>query len=133
MAFVHGKDTVVTLNSSDLSAFTNQVEFTQSADSHDVTTYGKDAHVFVGGLKNGTCTLSGVYDNTTSGPQDIIPPLIGTVVDLVFKPEGTGTGLPQLSAQVLVQDYTVTNPVADMVTWSCTLQLSDDVTSTNQT
>lgn len=132
MAFVHGKDTFISLNGSDLSAFTNTSELSRSADSHDVTTYGKNSHVYQGGLLDGTASMGGIYDNGATGPRDIIEPLIGTVVTLIRRPEGTGTGRPQDSVAVLVTGYVETNPVADMVTWSAELQMSDEVTSTNQ-
>jgi hypothetical protein len=132
MGFVHGKDTYISIASNDISAYCNSSNFERSADSHDVTCFGKDAHVFVGGLLNGQCGVEGLYDNTTSGPRDIIEPLIGTNVTLVRRPEGTGSGLPVDTVDALVMKYTETSPVADMVKWSCDLQLSDDVTSTNQ-
>lgn len=132
MTFVHGKDTYISLNAVDLSAFTNTSEFERSADSHDTTCYGKDSHTYQGGLLNGTAKMSGIYDNGSSGPRDTIEPLIGTVVTLIRRPEGTGSGLPQDSVSVLVTKYVETNPVADMVAWSCEMQCSDEVTSTNQ-
>lgn len=132
MAFVHGKNTYISLNSVDLSAFTNQSEFGREADTHDVTCYGKNDHVFKGGLGLGEATISGVYDDGTSGPRDTIEPLIGTNVTLVRRPEGTGSGKPEDSVNVVVRRYVETSPVADMVAWSATLQLSDAVTSTNQ-
>lgn len=133
MAFVHGKSTVITLDGDDLSTFTTTSEFTRGADSHDVTTYGKNSHVFSGGLGKGSASMEGIYDNTAStGPRAIIEPLIGTVVVLVRKPEGTGTGKPLDTVDVLVEEYVETNPVADMVTWSVKLTTSDDVASTTQ-
>lgn len=132
MAFVHGKDTYVSLNGSDLSAFCNTSTLSRKADKHDVTTYGKDDHVYAGGLGDGTASLGGIYDNTATGPRDVIEPLVGTVVTLVRRPEGTGSGLPQDTVDVLVEEYVETNPVADMVTWTVSLQLSDAVTSANQ-
>lgn len=133
MSFVHGKDTVVTVDGDDISAYSNSTQRERTADSHDVTTYGKSAHVFNGGLKNGTASISGLYDNTTSGPHDVIEPLLGTVVEVVFKPEGNGAGKPVHTVDALITKYTETNPVADMVTWAVDMQFSDDVTSTNQT
>lgn len=133
MAFVHGKDTHIELDSNDLSAFVNQSELTRSADSHDVTTYGKQAHNFNGGLKNGTATMAGIYDSTAdTGPRAVIEPLVGSKVTLLRQPEGTGTGLPQDSVTVLVTSYVETNPVADMVTFSCEMQLSDVIDTTAQ-
>lgn len=132
MAFVHGKNTVITLAASDLSAYTNSSEFEREADEHDVTCYGKSDHVFAGGLGKGAFKMSGVYDDGATGPRDVIEPLIGTVATLIRKPEGTGTGKPQDSVGVLVKKYVETSPVADMVAWSMEGTLSDAVTSTNQ-
>lgn len=132
MAFTHGKNTFVSLNAVDLSAFTNSTEWKQAADSHDTTTYGKNSHTFAGGLLNGTATIKGVYDNGTTGPHDVIQPLIGTVVTFIHRPEGTGVGRPQNSVSVLVTAYEESSPVADMCMWTAELQLSDTITSTNQ-
>lgn len=133
MTFVHGRKTYVSLNAADLSAYTDNSDLTRGADSHDVTTYGKDDHVFVGGLKKGNASMSGTYDNTVSvGPRAVINPIIGTVVTMVRRPEGTGSGRPQDSASVLVEEYVESAPVADMVKWSVKLTVSDAVTSTTQ-
>lgn len=132
MAFIHGKNTVIKLNAVDLSAFTNMSEFGREADTHDVTCYGKNDHVFKGGLGTGTASISGIYDDTTSGPRDVIEPLIGTNVTLIRQPEGAGAGKPQDSVDVVVKSYKESSPVADMVQWAAELQLSDAVTSTNQ-
>jgi len=132
MAFVHGKNTVITLDGDDLSAFTNTSELTRGADSHDVTCYGKNDHVFSGGLGKGSASMGGVYDNTATGPRAVIEPLVGTLVTLIRKPDGTGAGKPQDSVSVLVEEYVETSPVADMVSWSVKLLMSDAVTSTTQ-
>lgn len=133
MAFVHGKGSKVTIGGDDLSAFANNVEFSRGADTHDVTTFGKNSKVFAGGLKEGTCTVEGVYDNTAdTGPGAVLRPLLGTEAVLIWQPEGTGTGKPTFTVDAVVSSYVETAPVADMVTWSCELQLSDDVAETAQ-
>lgn len=133
MTFVHGKSTVIILDGDDLSAFTNTSSFERGADTHDVTTYGKNDHVFAGGLGMNSASMSGIYDNTAStGPRAVIEPLVGSTVTLIRRPEGTGSGKPQDSVSVVVQKYVETSPVADMVTWSCEMQCSDAVTSTTQ-
>ena len=133
MANIHGKDTFVSLNASDLSQYSNNVEFNRKADSHDVTTFGNDSHRKHGGLFDGKATIQGVYDNTAStGPQAVLNPLIGTVVELIYRPEGTGSSLPERTVDVLVMDYTETSPVADMVTWACEVEFDGDVDLTAQ-
>lgn len=132
MTFVHGRNTYISLNAVDLSAYVTTSQLEKTADKHDVTTYGQSTHVYNGGLGDGTATMSGVYDNGASGPRASIQALIGTTCTLVRRPDGTGTGKAQDSVTVLVEKYVETNPVADMVTWSCDMQLSGPVTTTAQ-
>lgn len=133
MTFVHGKDTYISLNAVNLSTFVDSSELNRSADSHDVTTYGQSGHVYFGGLTDGKATMSGTYDNTAgTGPRAVIRPLLGTTTQLIRRVEGTGAGKPQDTATVLVTGYVETNPVADMVKWSCEMQISGAVTSTTQ-
>lgn len=134
MAFVHGRGTVVSIDGDALTAYSNSVAFARSADSHDVTTFGKSSKVYSPGLKDGTATIEGIYDSTGStGPGAVLRPLVGAAaVALVYQPEGTGSGKPTATVDVLVTAYEETAPVADMITWSATLQLSDDIADTTQ-
>jgi len=134
MPFVHGKDVYYSLNAKLLGEYSNTSQYEKSADSHDVTTYGQGAHVFKGGLLTGTGSIGGIYDSsTTSGPRAIIEPLVGSNVTYVDRPEGTGTGRPQRTADCLVLKYTETRPVADMITWAADLQFSGTVAVVSQT
>lgn len=133
MPFIHGKGTFVSLNGVDLSAYSTKSELELTSDVHDVTTFGKNSHVYQGGLLDGTSGLEGIYDNTaTIGPRAAVRPLRGQTVTFIRRPEGTGTGKPQDSVSVVVGKYSESNPVADMVTWAVELQCSGDVTSTVQ-
>ena len=132
MSRKHAKETFISLNGVNLSAYANASEFGRTADSHDVTTYGKNAHVKDGGLLDGTASMSGLYDTAAGGPRAVIEPLLGTVVQLIRRVEGTGSGRPQDTVDVLVTGYVETSPVADYVQWSCEMELSDDVASTVQ-
>lgn len=133
MGLVHGKNTFVSLDGDDLSSYGTNTEWEEPVDEHDVTTYGNDAHLLQGGLEGGQATLSGFYDNTASvSPAAVIRPLKGTVVELIYRPEGTGTGRPQRTVDVLVRGYTESAPVADMVTWTADLGFSGQVVDTTQ-
>lgn len=133
MPMVHGKDVYLSLDTTDISHYCNNTEWNREADSHDTTTYGATAHTFKGGLKNGTATIGGFYDSdATAGPKATIEPMVGTVVELIHRPEGTGDGLPEDTVSVLVLNYQQTEPVADMITWTAELQFSGDVTTTSQ-
>lgn len=133
MAFIHGKNTVIKVETADLSGYTDSSELGRKADSHDVTTYGNDSHRKAGGLLDGTFKMSGTYDNTAmTGPRAKLEPLLGTVCAIIRQPEGTGSSKPQDSFDALMTDYTETSPVADMVKWSCEFEIDGDVDSTAQ-
>lgn len=133
MAFVHGKNTVITVATKDLSEYTDSSELPRTADTHDVTTYGNDSHRKAGGLLDGSFTMSGTYENTAStGPRAVLQPLLGTTVAIVRQPEGAGAGKAQDSFNAVMGKYTETNPVADMVKWTCEFELDGDVDSAAQ-
>lgn len=134
MAFVHGKGTVVSLNGATISGYSTSIEFTRSADSHDTTTFGKNSKVYAAGLKDGTAKLQGIYDSTAvTGPGALMRPLVGAAaVTLVFRPEGTGSGKPEGEVSVLVTEFAESAPVADMITWTASLQFTGDIDDTAQ-
>jgi hypothetical protein len=133
MAFVHGKNTVITVATTDLSEYTDSSELGRKADSHDVTTYGNDAHRKAGGLLDGSFKMSGTYDNTAmTGPRAKLEPLLGTICAVVRQPEGAGSGKAQDSFDALLVDFTETSPVADMVKWSAEFEIDGDVDSAAQ-
>lgn len=133
MAEVHSKHTYVSLGGFDLSTYVNDSDWTRTTDVRKLTTYGSNAEVYAGGLGDGSTDLSGKYDNTAvTGPRAVIEPLIGASAELVYRPEGTGPGLPERTVQVIVGEYQETHPVADYVMWTCKLQHSGDVTYSTQ-
>ncbi len=136
MALVHGKLTEITLDSDDLTDYADTSEFNGEADEHDTTTYGSaqtsNAHAMKGGLRKGSFTCGGLYEDGVAGPGAIIKPLIGTNVALVRKVEGTGTGKPNEAVTVHVKSYKETSPVADYIRWSAEFTFDGWVTTTTQ-
>lgn len=127
-----GADAVFLLNAADISDFVDTVTITESSDSLDITTFGNDGHRKRGGLTDGAVAVGGVYDTTTSGPHDVIKPLLGTVVAFAWRPEGTGSGKPATTGNVLVANYVESSPVADIVRWTSSLEIDGNVTDANQ-
>lgn len=135
MARKHGKDTVVKVNSNDLSQYTSESELSETTDTHDVTHYGQDSHAFDPGLNNGTFSMGGTYDSTAStGPRAVFHAVkaLNAAVPVIRQPEGTGAGLAQDSFSAVLTNYTETNPVADMIKWKADFQITGDVDSTAQ-
>jgi hypothetical protein len=133
MSFVHGKGTIITVATKDISQYTNNSQLTRGADVHDLTTYGKNAHVNAGGLLKNEFTCEGTYDNTAStGPRAALQPLVGTTVACTRKPEGTGVGKPLETFSAVLEQYVETNPVADYIKWSAKFTLSDVIADSTQ-
>lgn len=131
MAFVHGKGVVVTIGTKDISAYSNKLKWTRTADSHDTTTFGKSAHTYAGGLLDGKFSIDGLYDTTALlSPRNAIMPMLGTSVALVYKPEGTSTGKPVDTVNVVITQYEEGAEIDDMVTFSIEGVLSDTVVTT---
>jgi predicted secreted protein len=128
MAFSKGQAAKFTLATFDLSAYVNNVTFSHKVDALDVTTFGNASHRKAGGLFDGTLTASGVYDDSSTGPSAKIRPLLGTVVAFVWQPEGAAAG--QTAGNALVVSYEETGPVADMVSWSVSLEMDSTWTAT---
>lgn len=129
MAFAHGRSAYFMLGTTDLSAFMDNIDFPHGSDVHETTTYGKSYKTKVGGLKEASFSIGGLYDSTTvSGVETVVPPMIGTIVSFEYGPEGNTTGKVKYTGNVVVEDYNHSTPVADMVRWTASLQTTDTVT-----
>jgi hypothetical protein len=134
---VHGKDTYFALEDAagstlrDLSVYLDSVEFNQENDTHDNTTFGAEGHTFAGGLTNGTISLTGLWDKTAStGSHTVLQSLIGHEVPVGFEygEEGNTAGMVKLSGECLLESYSQSSPVADLVKFNATLRISGPVT-----
>lgn len=129
MAFTHGRLGYFKLATTDLSAFMDSCDFDHGSDVHETTTYGKTYKTKQGGLKEGSFSIGGLYDSTAvTGVETVVPPLVGTVAVFEYGPEGNGGTKVKYSGSVVVEKYTVSQPVGDMVRWKATLQTTDTVT-----
>lgn len=135
VATQHGKATILTVATKDISLATKTSNFSASADVHDDTGYGPtgDARTKKAGLKDGTFTASGVYDTTAStGTPSALEGQEGTSHAIVRKVAGTGTGKPQETFTGILAKFDVSAPFDDMVTWSAEWSVSGAVTRTAQ-
>ena len=123
---------VWTIGGDDLSYCTTTSTWERNPDILDRTGYGKTSKVKRGGLGDGTFTVGGWYDSGVTGPRAVLEPLEGTNVELVHRPEGTGSALPQRTVDVVVGKYAETAPVDGLVTWTCDFAMSDEVDFTAQ-
>lgn len=129
MSFVHGKGTVVSVDANDMTVFSTQCEYELKAESHETTTFGQDNKVFSGGLKESSLKIEGNYDDTaTTGPAASLEPAVGSVIEIVYKVEGS-TG-PVRTFDGLLTHYGETSKINDMIKFTAQFQGSGTVAIT---
>lgn len=127
----HGKNASISLGANDISPYCSGITFERDNDTHDITTYGNTAHKYLAGLVDGKMTVTGFWDKTaTVGSDTVISPLVGDSdgVAFIYGPEGTTTGNVKYSGTVILESYSQSAPVAEMVTFTAQFKLSGTVT-----
>jgi hypothetical protein len=132
MGRVHAKHTEIIVDDNNVGQWCNDSTVERSAGTEDNTLYGKDSIVKDPTLLTGVCSFGGKYDDDTAGPRAVLMPLIGTKVNIKYRPEGTGSGLPQDSFDAVITKYTETAPTAGYRAWTCETEPSDDWDQTPQ-
>lgn len=120
MAFGHGKDAVVKLDNAadsltDISAYVTEVGFTVNGEAVDVTTLGAVWHDIIAGLKSATITINGIFDPTVDA---ILFAAINALKSFEYHPQGTGSGSPKYTCELLGTSYNPTSPIGGASTWT---------------
>ena len=134
MAAVHGRNTYISVDTTDISAYCDNSELSQDTDTDETSAYGDDNKTYIAGLIDSTFSCEGKYDNGASGPKAIIEAVIDgqVAVALVRRPEGTGSGLPEENFSAICESYVETNPVGGKITWSSDWQVTGPITRSTQ-
>jgi hypothetical protein len=121
----------LSLNGTDLSDWTSKAELSIEVEEKDVTTYGSDGwKESLGGLKSGTLAIELKQDFAASQLDEIMWPLLGSVVTFAVRPDqsAVGTSNPQYSGNILVKGWNpVTGSVGDNATVSVSYSTSGPV------
>lgn len=120
MAFKHGKDTKVFVNSSNFSSYFNSADANRTADIAESTTFGNSNKTYIAGEKDGTISLAGFFDATADATLQ--PLLGGADLDLVVGIDGLDTGDSATFMKGNINNYAVSSPVGDIVATSVDVQ-----------
>jgi hypothetical protein len=128
MAFRHGKNAALTLNSKDLSAFIESMDLSFDTDQADTTAFGATWKSSIAGVPGGSIQISGYYDPTaTTGPGAVLFPLVtaGTAVTGLVYPGGTASGqaLYTITSGCIVKSYAESSPVGGVVTFTAAIDI----------
>ena len=130
--FVHGKSTNFSLDdtggtSRDLSNTLTSVDFPETIDTAESTAFGATSKSYIVGLRDATISVSGLWDAAIDGYIIGTEPATRT---FIFGPAGSTGGNVKYTGECILTNYSVSNPVGDVVTYSLDLQCTGGVTRT---
>lgn len=131
MVAYRGKDVFVSLGGTDISGDGRSIDFEETADALDSSKWGDTRRTKVAGLEDASGSMEAL-DTTGDWTAAWDAIAVGTQDTLVIHPEGTGTGLRELSAEVLVTGRSISLPYDDLATLSMDFEVSGDVTEGTQ-
>lgn len=133
MAFKHGKNSALVLNSVTLTTFLTEMETSFDTDLADTTTFTATWKAGLTGISGGKLDISGFYDPTAStGPGACLFPLLtaGTAVTALIYPGGilSGQSLYTVTASgtngAIVLSYSESSPVGGIVAFKSSIALT---------
>ncbi len=148
MAFVHGKNTAISIRDSantwrDMSVFLQEVSAPFKIDTPETTHFALGAKTYIAGLRDGSVSVKGMYDSTaTTGPDVLFSGLLGTVPTtgiagtttvsvngmIQFAPSTAASPFVRYCFDAVLSDYSISAPVANVVSFTANFQISGAVT-----
>ena len=128
--FAHGKSTDFALDdtggsSRNISNTLTDVSFPQTIDTAETTAFGSSNKSYIVGLKDGSFSVSGIWDATVDGYLSGTAPASRS---FIYGPAGSTGGNVKYTGEAIMTNYSVSNPVGDVVTYSLDLQITGAVT-----
>ena len=128
--FAHGKSTDFALDdtggsSRNISNTLTDVSYPQTIDTAETTAFGSSNKSYIVGLKDGSFSVSGIWDATVDGYLSGTEPASRS---FIYGPAGSTGGNVKYTGEAIMTNYSVSNPVGDVVTYSLDLQITGAVT-----
>jgi hypothetical protein len=128
--FRHGKNVNIFLDEYDFSTYFNDVTASTTIDTAETSAFGTTAKSYVVGHRDGTVSLSGMFESTASvGTDQFFANALGSAakVKLIVAPEGHSNGAGAILLQADDTSYEVSSAIADIVQASAEFQSTDAV------
>jgi predicted secreted protein len=131
--FQHGKNTDFEIDdtggsSRNISDTVTNVDFPETIDTAETTAFGSTSKSYIVGLRDATISVSGIWDATVDGY--IRGGAEPASRSFIFGPAGDTGGNVKYTGEAIVTNYSISNPVGDVVTYTLDLQVTGDVTRT---
>lgn len=135
--FRHGKNAYFSVSSStggtiNASSGLDDSNLERMVETAEVTTYGKGDKVYLAGLRDATCGVSGHFSSTHAKKLDAMLAW-STGTTWVWGPHGNSTGVTyrKYTGNAIITKLSYGAPLDDKVSFSMDLQVSGPITSTN--
>ncbi len=126
MSNVHGKDTELYLGDTNISEWISSTQITVSNALADVSAYADEDRNYLGGIISGSVALSGMYDGAADAIDTELTNALKTQT-LFSAAYGQALSDRWVGMQSQATDYTVSNPVGDVVAISYAASADDGV------
>jgi hypothetical protein len=97
--FRHGKNVNVFIDEFDFSTYFNDASASTSVDTAETSAFGTSAKTYITGHRDGTVSLSGMFEGTAStGTDEFFDNALGNTTKalVIVAPEGNSVGQGQL-------------------------------------
>jgi len=128
--FRHGKNVKVFVDEFDFSSYFNDVSASTMVETAETSTFGSSAKEYIPGLKDGTVSLSGLFEGTAdTGTDDYFATILGaaTKQKVIVATEGHANGSRAVMLESDATSYEVSGAIADVVQASAEFQSSEGV------
>ena len=135
MPFVHGRTTFFSVDNSagtpvDLSAFLDNVDFPQTVETAETTTFGDTSKDYIVGLRDSTISIAGKFDGAAGAVDVTLSGILGQATARNFEYGPAGSTGVIYSGACFCTSYQITGAVGDVVTFSAEFQVTGNVTRT---
>jgi len=128
--FRHGKNVNVFIDEFDFSTYFNDFSASTSVDTAETSAFGTSAKTYVVGHRDGTISLSGMFEGTAStGTDEFFNTALGNATKalVIVAPEGHSNGTGAIMLEADNTSYEVSGAIADIVQASAEFQSTDAV------
>ena len=128
--FAHGKSTDFAIDdtggsSRNISDTLTDVSFPQTIDTAETTAFGSSNKSYIVGLKDTTISVSGIWDATVDGYISGTEPASRS---FIYGPAGSTGGNVKYTGECILTNYSQSNPVGDVVSFTADFQVTGSVT-----
>lgn len=127
--FAHGKNVKVYIDEFDFSVYFTDVTATTTVEVAETSGFGTDAKTYIPGMKDGSVSLSGLFDGTATGTDVYFNSALGSTTkqNIIVAPGGHSNGANAIILQSDDTSYEVSGAIGDVVQTSAEFQSDEGV------